>query len=251
VKGIIIGAGRGRRLMPLTDETPKCFAEIGGRRLLDWALQAFTAAGIEDVVFIGGYQIERVRAAYPGLTYCHNRDWERNNILASLFHAEEHMSDGFICAYSDILYTPQLLQSLHRQPGEITLVSDTEWRARYAHRLQHPEDDAEKIRAEGERVVAIGRSIPAVEADGEYIGVAQFSPRGAEILRDHYHRSRASCDGRPFQSARSFETAYLIDLFQEMLDHGEEIRRLDTRGEYMEIDTTEDYELALAQWTSS
>src|SRR5437588_13019419 len=51
VKGIIIGAGRGRRLMPLTEETPKCFAEIGGRRLIDWAREAFAAAGIEELVF--------------------------------------------------------------------------------------------------------------------------------------------------------------------------------------------------------
>jgi len=41
VKAIIIGAGRGRRLMPLTEEVPKCYAEIGGRRILDWALAAF------------------------------------------------------------------------------------------------------------------------------------------------------------------------------------------------------------------
>src|SRR5436305_10553034 len=109
VKGIIIGAGRGRRLMPLTEETPKCFAEVGGKRLLDWAREAFAAAGIDDLVFIGGYQIERVRSEYPDLTFCHNRGWERNNILASLFHAEEHMAEGFICAYSDILYRPEIL----------------------------------------------------------------------------------------------------------------------------------------------
>jgi choline kinase len=251
VKGIIIGAGRGRRLMPLTEETPKCFAEIGGKRLLDWALEAFTAAGIRDVVFIGGYQIDRVRAAYPGLTYCHNREWERNNILASLFHAEEHMTEGFICAYSDILYRPRLLESLRANPAEMTLVIDTDWRARYARRLQHPEDDAEKIRADGERVRAIGRSIPAAEAHGEYIGVARFSPRGAATLREHHHRSRAAFQGRPFQSAPSFERAYLIDLFQELLDQGQEIRKLDTHGGYMEIDTTEDYELARELWPGS
>jgi choline kinase len=248
MKGIIIGAGRGRRLMPLTEETPKCFAGIGGKRLLDWACEAFAAAGIHDLVFIGGYQIDRVRAAYPGLTYCHNRDWERNNILASLFHAEEHMADGFICAYSDILYRPEILQRLRPHPAEITLVVDTAWRQRYAGRSQHPEDDAEKVRAAGDRVTAISRTIPAEQAHGEYIGIARFSPVGAATLRRHYHRVCSEFRSRPFQSARSVETAYLIDLFQELLDQGEEIARLDTDGGYMEIDTTEDYELARRLW---
>jgi choline kinase len=250
VKGIIIGAGRGRRLMPLTEDTPKCFAEVQGRRLLDWAQEAFAAAGLADLVFIGGYQIDRVRAAYPALTFCHNAGWERNNILASLFHAEEHMADGFICAYSDILYRPEILQRLHAAAGDVTLVIDTAWRDRYSHRSQHPEDDAEKVLANGHRITAIGREIPSESAHGEYIGVARFSPAGAAALRRHYHRVRAEHGDGPFQRARTVQNAYLIDLFQELLDRGEVLEKLDTHGGYMEIDTTEDYQLACEHWNT-
>src|SRR5207249_10840765 len=97
MKAIIIGAGRGQRLMPTTAETPKCYAEVQGRRLLDWALGAFAGAEITDVTFIGGYQIDRVRRDYPQLTFRHNSTWENNNILASLMHAEDLMGEGFIC----------------------------------------------------------------------------------------------------------------------------------------------------------
>jgi choline kinase len=55
MRAIIIGAGRGSRLMPTTADAPKCFAQVGGRRILDWGLEAFHAAGIDRVVFIGGY----------------------------------------------------------------------------------------------------------------------------------------------------------------------------------------------------
>ena len=51
---IVIGAGRGRRLMPTTADAPKCFAEVAGRRLLDWALDAFRANGLNRIAFIGG-----------------------------------------------------------------------------------------------------------------------------------------------------------------------------------------------------
>ena len=57
-----------------TAEAPKCFAEVKGRRILDWGLDALAAAGLNDVVFIGGYRIDTVRAAYPDFTYRHNSD---------------------------------------------------------------------------------------------------------------------------------------------------------------------------------
>src|SRR6476469_6667869 len=116
MQAIIIGAGRGQRLMPTTADTPKCFAEVGGRRILDWTLAALRANGIDRVAFVGGYQIDKVKAAYPELTFRHNADWPNNNILASLFHAEEDMSDGFVCAYSDILFRDSIVRDALNHP---------------------------------------------------------------------------------------------------------------------------------------
>src|SRR5438128_3119137 len=122
MRAIIIGAGRGRRLMPLTDDVPKCYAEVAGRRILDWGLSAFQANGVTDVVFIGGYQIDRIRADYPSLSFRHNVHWERNNILASLFYAEDAMGEGFIAAYADILYRPAVIAGLLATPDDTALV---------------------------------------------------------------------------------------------------------------------------------
>src|SRR6185503_6695924 len=98
---IVIGAGRGRRLMPTTADVPKCYAEVQGKRLLDWSLQAFAEAGVNGICFIGGYQIDKVRCDYPHFVFRHNHDWENNNILASLMYAEDLMDDGFVSCYSD------------------------------------------------------------------------------------------------------------------------------------------------------
>src|SRR2546423_2892152 len=145
MRAIIIGAGRGRRLMPTTADTPKCFAEVQGRRLLDWGLSAFNEAGITDICFIGGYQIDKVRADYPQLVFRHNQQWENNNILASLMYAEDLMDREFICCYSDILFSSDVLRRLLAQPGDIVLTVDVLWQERYRHRTQHPPDDAEKV----------------------------------------------------------------------------------------------------------
>ncbi len=252
MKAIIIGAGRGRRLMPLTEEQPKCFAPVHGKRILDWTLEALAAGGFsgKDVVFIGGYRLEAVQAAYPNLTYVENREWESNNILASLFCAESHMEDGFVCTYADILYRPFAVERLMASPHDTTLVVDTDFRRRYLRRSRHPESDAEKVRAQGDRITEASRLIPGEEAAGEYIGVAKFTPAGAAQLREHYHRVVAGYgfDDRPFQGASSVRMAYLLHLFQEMLEHGTEMHRVNTHGEYHEIDTTEDYEIALEDW---
>ena len=250
MRAIVIGAGRGRRLMPLTEEQPKSFAPVRGRRILDWILEALAAGGFapHHISFVGGYQLPRIRAAYPEFSYFENANWPRNNILASLFYAEPAMEDGFVCTYADILYRPHTIERLMQSQADITLVVDTDWRRRYQRRTQHPESDAEKVLARGSRITAASRSIPAETASGEYIGVAKFSPRGAALLREHYHRVVRRYDGQPFQGAPSVEMAYLIHLFQEMLEAGVEMHKVDAHGDYYEIDTTEDYEIALEEW---
>ena len=161
VKAIIIGAGRGSRLRHLTEEIPKTLVPILGRPMLDGILEALAAGGLRppDVVFICGYLAEAIRARYPALDYVENPEWERNNILASLMYAREHMAGGFVSTYADIVYRPAVVEALVRSPHDLTVVCDTAWRRRYVGRSQHPETDAEKLRAEGDRVVEISRRI--------------------------------------------------------------------------------------------
>lgn len=248
MKAIIIGAGRGRRLMPTTANTPKCFAEVGDRRILDWTLQAFADNDIERICFIGGYEIEKVRDDYPQFMFYHNTDWKNNNMLASLMFAEAEMDEPFICCYSDILFKPEVVNKLIASNANISLAIDTQWLGRYAHRTEHPTDDAEKVTVRNGLVTYIHRNIHESEAHGEYIGLAKFSIEGASALREHYHRCRKHYAGKPFRESSVFQKAYLIHLFQEMIEAGVEMVHVDTAGEYMEIDTQQDFELALRLW---
>ncbi|MCA9427283.1 MAG: phosphocholine cytidylyltransferase family protein [Candidatus Omnitrophica bacterium] len=248
MRAIIIGAGRGSRLMPTTADTPKCFAEVKGKRILDWTLEAFRENGIEDICFIGGYRIECVKEAYPELTFRHNQDWENNNILLSLMHAEDLMNEPFICCYSDILFSSNVVRDLLRKDADISLVVDTEWLQRYEDRTEHPSDDAEKVMVSNGQVTRIHRQIPEPEAYGEYIGVAKFLEPGAETLKGYYHEARRRYAGKPYREAKTFEKAYLIHLFQEMLEQGIEMAHVDTPGEYIEIDTQQDFDYARQNW---
>ena len=245
---IIIGAGRGARLMPTTADSPKCFAEVQGKRILDWTLDAFRENGLEDFCFIGGYRIESVQADYPQFQFRHNRDWPNNNILASLFHAEDLMDQPFICCYSDILFTPDVVNRLLASREDISLAVDTDWLSRYEHRTEHPSDDAEKVTVKNGAVTRIHREINEPDAHGEYIGVAQFSAAGAKSLREYYRQVREQYAGKPYREAAVFEKAYLIHMLQEMIESGQRMVHVDTPGGYIEIDTQEDFDYARRHW---
>jgi L-glutamine-phosphate cytidylyltransferase len=257
MRPIVIGAGRGSRLGPETDDVPKALVPVMGRPMLDWILDALAVAGFarRDVLFICGYRAEVVRARYPELSYVENAGWERNNILGSLMCARDALSSGFVSTYADIVYRGSTVAKLVASPHDKVLACDTDWRRRYVNRSQHPESDAEKMRAEGDRVVELSRRIAPEKASGEFIGVTKFTADGAREMVAAFDAARArhagDAPGVAWREGRTFERAYLIDLFQEMVEGGSTFHRVDTHGGYMEIDTREDLALADTWWRES
>jgi L-glutamine-phosphate cytidylyltransferase len=250
VRPVIIAAGRGSRLQNETDDIPKTLVEVMGRPMLEWILDAFESAGLSrrDVVFVCGYRAEVIQARYPEFTYVTNHDWASNNILLSLLMARPYLKGGFISTYGDIVYEGAVVQKLARSSADIALGCDTQWRRRYVGRTQHPETDAEKLRADGTRVVELGRTIPSERADGEFIGVMKLSPTGAQQFLAAFDEAEGKYGGGLFREGRSFQKAYLIDLLAEMLERGTLMERQDTPGGYMEIDTLQDLSMAERWW---
>ncbi len=250
MRPVIIAAGRGSRLRNETDEIPKTLVEVMGRPMLEWILDAFESAGLKrkDVVFVCGYRADVIKARYPDFTYVTNHDWQNNNILLSLLMAREYLGDGFISTYGDIVYEGAVVQKLVASTADIALGCDTAWRRRYVGRTQHPETDAEKLRADGTRVVEISRTIPSEQADGEFIGVMKLSKQGAGDFLRAFDQAERSYGGGMFREGRTFQKAYLLDLLAEMLEQGTAMQREDTRGGYMEIDTLQDLSMAEKWW---
>jgi choline kinase len=133
-------------------------------------------------------------------------------------------------------------------PADIALGIDTDWRTHYAPRTQHPPQDAEKTITLNGRVQRVHRAIRYEEANGEFMGVAKFSARGGGLLREHYHRRRREHWDQPYREAQQFQKAYLIHLFQDMIEQGVEFGHAETHGQYREIDTQEDLDIAQREW---
>ncbi len=97
-------------------------------------------------------------------------------------------------------------------------------------------------------VKRINRGLDPSICYGEFIGVAKFSIDGARLLKSHYHRCQKRFAGRPFRESPVFEKSMLIHLLDEMLEKGVSMVNVDTHGNYREIDTHQDLELAEKYW---
>ena len=243
MKAIIVAAGPGSRLMPITNEKPKCLLDVGGKTILERALGALEENGIEDIVVVKGYKSHLID--YPDVTYCQNPEFRKNNILRSLFYAEDEMNDDFIFSYSDILYSREIVARLIGSEADVALIVDVNWIQTYEGRDQHPISEAELVKVENGKVVKIGKEVvKPEEAHGEFIGLAKFTKSGAETMKAAYRRVSEDYCASHFQNAASLDKAYMTDMLQELVDNGLLVRSVDIEGGWMEIDTLQDLEEA-------
>lgn len=251
MKAIIVAAGPGIRLLPFTENKPKCMLEVGGKTILQRNLEVLKENGITDIVIVKGHKSDAIN--YPNIKYYYNPNYLENNILTSLFYAEKEMRDGFIFSYSDILYSASVLRKLLQSKEDMSLVIDMDWAQRYKGRTLHPIDEAELVVVEDGKVVKISKFMNPAIAYGEFIGLAKFTRKGVETLIRNYKRIRANkwCGFNAhhrFQDAVSIDKAYLTDMLQELINRGYPIHSVDINGGWLEIDTSQDLQIARRIW---
>jgi choline kinase len=245
MKAIIVAAGMGRRLAPYTDDRPKTLVEINGRSILERQVDAYRAAGVDEINIVRGYMKEKIAVA--GARTFDNDEFRSNNILVSLFYAESAMEGGFLFSYSDIVFRPEVVRTVIETEGDYALVIDRRWHEAYVGRMNHPVEEGEVARVDDGRVTLVGKkTMPPEEATGEFIGLARFSAHAADKMRKRFAERRAELAGLPYGRAPRFEVAYLTDLLNDLIESGEVMRPAFIDGGWREIDTVEDLERAKA-----
>ncbi|MCH8205378.1 MAG: NTP transferase domain-containing protein [Chloroflexi bacterium] len=131
MKGVIIAAGLGGRLRPLTLGSPKILLEVGGRPLGYYVVDALYSSGVSEVAVVVGYRadtvVEALRERYPDLAFRYNEDYEGGNAL-SVYAARDFVQDEpFVLCMGDHPIAPEIVGSLllDEHEGSILCV-DTE-----------------------------------------------------------------------------------------------------------------------------
>ncbi len=242
MRAIVLAAGQGARLRPLTDDRPKCMVAYKGITLIDRILASLRTAGISDIVVVKGYKADSLHP--PGARTFVNENYAAGNMVATLFTVEDEIEGDVVITYSDIAYGPSVVRKLAESDADISIVIDLAWRELWQKRMSDPLADAETLKLDGRgRVRELGKK-PWSYADieGQYIGLIKLTARGAERLRALYTRldRTALYDGQPF------EKMFMTSLLQRAIDAGIEVRAVPIRGGWIEIDAPSDLEIDVA-----
>lgn len=232
MKLIILAAGQGTRLRPLSDGRPKAMTPLAGRPLLEWQIEAAAAAGLDDVLLVGGYESARLQAL--GKPIVCNEAFADTNMVHSLFCAAPQFGDDFIMAYGDIVYRPAVLARLLESDADTAVVIDRDWRRYWEARFDDPLSDAESLEYDEARgITSIGQAVDdADRIQAQYIGLVRFRGDGVHALKDTWAEL-----GRP-------PRLFMTDLLQAMADRGHRLSPCPINGGWVEIDTLSDLSLA-------
>jgi len=193
MKAIILSAGQGRRLLPLTESVPKCALVIQGRSMLEWQLAALARCGVDDVKVVAGFAAEHVERILASVSVPARRDMIYNPFyalsdnLVSCWVARAEMTGDFILLNGDTLFEAAVgRRLLQAPPRAVRLAID-----------KKPAYDADdmKVSLDGERLVQVGKQLPPEASHAESIGMMVFRGEGPALFREAVERTLRRPEG--------------------------------------------------------
>ncbi len=234
-EAILLVAGTGSRLSPLTDDCPKCLLEVSQKPLLRRLLEQLVEAGIERVVFSTGYLHDRlmdtVRAWELPLTMveAYGETYDRENNAVSLGVAMKALNGHrFLLCDGDILL---------RDASPLTTIVDAPHdNAMALMRFEEMGDEEMKMVVDDDhRIDTLGKDIPLEQADGESLGIQKIGPSAFDALQQRLQA----------MDAEERRVLYYEDVFTHLIDQGIPFFGCELAPEgWTEIDTVDDLEAA-------
>lgn len=229
MKAVILAAGVGSRLQPLTDTTPKGLVPVAGKPMMGYAVDAFEAAGFSEVVVVTGHLAEQVQAfcdvSPVRCTVVHNPRYDTANNYYSLLVAEQALGgEEFIKVDSDLVFLPPVLDRILAATGDLCIATDKGVQLG-AEEMKIQLDDAG-------RVAGVSKLLEPATCVGESIGMERIS--GA-LFATLFDELRA-------MDAEGFTDGYYEDAYHRLAGRGQtDIRPVDVTGlPWSEIDDAKD-----------
>ncbi len=182
-KAIILSAGQGSRLLPMTEALPKCLLPLSAMSVLEWQINRLVDCGISEIVVVTGFYAEKVeerlvalRAHGINARALFNPFFKVADNLGSCWLARDEMSEDFVLLNGDTIFeTPVLGKLLAKAAAPITLTIDCK---------EHYDSDDMKVQLNGDALTAIGKDLPLDAVDGESIGMLCFKGKGPALFKN-------------------------------------------------------------------
>lgn len=232
---VILVAGIGQRLHPLTLDKPKALVSVGPETMLGRAVRLLVAHGVKEIVLATGFREDAVKHAMSGcpvpVRYAHNPHYQSTQNSVSLLHCREAVAGrSFYKLDGDVLFHPAVLDRLDACQTPLAVAVDS--RANLG-----AEEMKVRLEPGTSRITAFGKGLPPATCSGESIGIERVGAEMSEPLFEQLAAARA-CG----------ETGlYYEDVYGRMIDGGLRAEAVSV-GDlgWTEIDTPEDLAAAAA-----
>ena len=234
-KAIILSAGQGSRLLPLTSDMPKCMIDFNGRTLISWQVAALVANGVTDIVVVTGFRTQRVeshlaRVNGVEIETIFNPFFQVADNLGTCWIAREEMDRDFIILNGDTIVSDEIVGKLITGSQDaITVTVDV--------KTDYDDDDMKVNRDASGRLHAIGKRLLPPDTNAESIGMLAFRGEGPAIFRNQIDQMMRTPEG--------VERWYLRAI--DIIAKGNRVGTVSIEGfDWQEVDFPQDVEAAKA-----
>lgn len=191
---ILLSAGQGSRMLPLTAEQPKCLIDFSGRTLIEWQIEMLARGGVTRIDVVTGFKDDMVEAVLARIddprvtvTTRFNPFYKVADNLGSCWIAREAMAGDFLILNGDTLVSEAVVRRVQAEADwPIAVTTDV--------KPDYDSDDM-KVARQGDRLLRIGKTLTAAETNAESIGFLAFRGEGAALFREAVRAAMRTPEG--------------------------------------------------------
>ena len=240
MKILILAAGSGTRLGDETKFIPKSLISINKKTILERQLDIIQQNNERDISIIAGPNKDKF--VKFGIDIFEDDEYQKHEQLGSLISINKIFENDVIVIFSDIIFDINIFEKIVKTKCDFGIALDRNWKEKYMGRTEHPVSQADLVEVTNEKIEEIKKNLQGKNIS-EFIGILKFSSKGWKIFMKLCKKLKNDHKGK-FHNAKMFNQAYITDIIQELIELNYYVKPIFVEGNWAEIDTPQDIEMA-------